>query len=134
MEYDNYGFLESFRTLHSNLSTFSLKSFVVTCSLPGEGATTVAVHLVQAAAAMGRRVVLVDAQFRRGGTRLSSLLGITPEPGLSNYINNQVTLEKIIQRLAWESNLYAISAGTVSFDPHSAAVICSDAKTDGRAG
>lgn len=117
MEYDSYGFLESFRSLHTNLETFGLRSLVVTSALPSEGATTVAVHLVQAAAAMGRKVLLVDGQFRRGGTRLSSLLGINVEPGLSDYINDQATLNDITQRLSWESNLFAISSGTEAMDP-----------------
>jgi capsular exopolysaccharide synthesis family protein len=117
MEYDSYGFLEAFRSLHANLETFELRSLVVTSALPSEGATTVAVHLVQAAAAMGRKVLLVDGQFRRGGTRLSSLLGIRVEPGLSDYINDQATLNDITQRLSWESNLFAISSGTESMDP-----------------
>ncbi len=117
MEYDSYGFLEAFRALHANLEPFSLRSLVVTSALPGEGSTTVAVHLVQAAAAMEKRVLLVDGQFRRGGTRLSSLLGIKAEPGLSDYINNQASLNDITQRLSWESNLFAISSGTPSMDP-----------------
>ncbi len=117
MEYDSYGFLEAFRALHANLEVFGLRSLVVTSALPGEGSTTVAVHLVQAAAAMGRKVLLVDGQFRRGGTRLSSLLGIEVEPGLSDYINDQATLNDITQRLSWESNLFAISSGTESMDP-----------------
>lgn len=117
MEYDSYGFLESFRTLHANLRTLPLRSMVITSALPGEGATTVAVHLVQAAAAMGRRVLLVDAQYRRGGTRLSSLLGLQERPGLSDYINQQATMNDVIQRLAWESNLFAISSGSETQDP-----------------
>ncbi len=117
MEYDSYGFLEAFRALHANLEVFGLRSLVVTSALPGEGSTTVAVHLVQAAAAMGRKVLLVDGQFRRGGTRLSSLLGIEVEPGLSDYINDQATLNDVTQRLSWESNLFAISSGTESMDP-----------------
>ncbi|MEB3360447.1 MAG: Wzz/FepE/Etk N-terminal domain-containing protein [Synechococcales bacterium] len=117
MEYDSYGFLEAFRALHANLQTYSLKSLVLTSALPGEGSTTVAVHLVQAAAAMGRRVLLIDGQFRRGGTRLSSLLGIQPEPGLSDYIQERASINDITQRLFWESNLFAISSGTKSLDP-----------------
>ncbi|WP_017296671.1 GumC family protein [Nodosilinea nodulosa] len=117
MEYDSYGFLEAFRALHANLQTFSPRSLVVTSALPNEGATTVAVHLVQAAAAMGLKVLLVDSQFRRGGTRLSSLLGIKADPGLSDYISNRASLNDITQRLSWESNLFAISSGTESMDP-----------------
>jgi succinoglycan biosynthesis transport protein ExoP len=117
MEYDSYGFLEAFRALNANLEPFDLRSLVITSALPGEGSTTVAVHLVQAAAAMERRVLLVDGQFRRGGTRLSSLLGIHPTPGLSDYIHGRASLNDITQRLAWESNLFAISSGTADLDP-----------------
>jgi succinoglycan biosynthesis transport protein ExoP len=117
MEYDSYGFLEAFRALSANLDAFDLNSLVITSALPGEGATTVSVHLVQAAAAMERRVLIIDGQFRRGGTRMSSLLGIKPAPGLSDYINHRASLSDITQRLSWESNLFAISSGTEVLDP-----------------
>lgn len=116
-EYDSYRFLESFRALHGNLLPLPVRSIVLTSPLPGEGATTVAVHLVQAASAMGRRVLLVDAQFRRGGTRLNDLLGIRREAGLSDYLTNKAGLNEVIQRLSWESNLYAISSGSEVTDP-----------------
>jgi len=116
-EYDSYRFLESFRALHGNLLPLPVRSIVLTSPLPGEGATTVAVHLVQAASAMGRRVLLVDAQFRRGGTRLNDLLGIRRETGLSDYLMDKASLNEVIQRLSWESSLYAITSGSDVPDP-----------------
>lgn len=116
-EYDSYGFLEAFRALHANIIPLPVKSIVLTSALPNEGATTVAVHLVQAASAMGRRVLLVDAQFRRGGRTLDTLLNIRQDIGLSDFIQGNASLNQIIQRLSWESNLYAISCGSNLTDP-----------------
>jgi polysaccharide biosynthesis transport protein len=119
-EYDAYGFMESFRTLYTNIQGVGLTehvSLVVSTSLPGEGGTTIAIHLAQSAAAMGQRVLLVDAHLRRGSTPVQALLGLTNEMGLSEYLNSSATLAESIQRLSWESNLFVMTAGVPPADP-----------------
>jgi capsular exopolysaccharide synthesis family protein len=120
-EYDAYGFLEAFRAFHANITRQHtprpLRSLVISSALPTEGRTTIAVHLVQAAAAMGRRVLLVDAHLRRGGTQLDILLGIDNQLGLSDFLTEKASLNQTIQRLSWESSLFVISAGSMPPDP-----------------
>lgn len=119
-EYDAYGFMEAFRTLGTNLQqlhAFERKSLVITSALPGEGSSTMAIHLSQAIAAMGKRVLLVDAHLRRGSAQIATLMGLPEEIGLSDYLNGQATLSQTIQRLSWESNLFVMSGGTPPPDP-----------------
>lgn len=118
---DAYGFLESFRSLHANLVRLSanqpLRSLVISSALPSEGRTTVAVHLARAAAAMGRRVLLVDAHLRRGSVPLHTLLGLPETVGLGDLLQEQASLNQITQRWAGESSLFVVSAGSLPVDP-----------------
>ena len=120
-EYDAYGFMESFRALYLNINRQglldSLNSLVISSALPQSGRTTVAIHLAQAAAAMGRQVLIVDAHLRRGSHRVNDLLGLDNSQGLSEYLQGQATLLETIQRLDWEKSLFAIPAGTSPPDP-----------------
>lgn len=119
-EYDAYGFMEAFRTLYTNIQHLGIQnhvSLVVSTSLPGEGGTTIAIHLAQAAAAMGQRVLLVDAHLRRGSIPVHSLLGISDPIGLGDYLNGKASLNEAIQRLSWESNLFMMVAGEPPPDP-----------------
>jgi succinoglycan biosynthesis transport protein ExoP len=120
-EYNAYGFMEAYRALYLNINRQgildTLTSFVITSALPQEGRTTIAIHLAQAAAAMGRRVIIVDSHLRQGSQQLHHLLGLANEQGLSEYLQNKATLIQITQRLAWEKSLFAIAAGKPPPDP-----------------
>ena len=120
-EYDAYGFLEAFRALYLNINRQgiynSLNSLVVTSALPQEGRTTVTIHLAQAAAAMGRRVLIVDTHLRQGAYRLHNLLGLSNQKGLSEYLQGRASLTQVTQRLSWEQGLYAITSGQPPPDP-----------------
>jgi len=82
----NFG--EGFRMLATNLRFFDVEnrvdSVVVTSSSPGEGKTTVALHLAVAAAAAGGRVLLIDADLRR--PTLAERLELPESPGLSQVL------------------------------------------------
>ncbi len=71
-------FLEAFRSLHANVrllkSEQPIASLVVSSALAGDGKSTVSTNLAQAAAAMGQRVLLVDADLRK--PRISAMLGL----------------------------------------------------------
>jgi len=120
-EQDTYGFIEAFRALYAGIQSIDknqiLRSLVISSALPVEGRTTVAVHLAQAAAALGKRVLLVDAHLRSGSANLHTLLGLPFSVGLSNLLREEVTLEQTIQRLDWESSLFVVTAGTIPPDP-----------------
>ena len=119
--YDAYGFFEAFRSLYAQLHHDAagqvVRSLALSSSQPLEGTSTVAIHLAQAAAALGRRVVLVDAHLRRGGTPLHQLLDLPNPVGLSAWLQQQAGIEEIIQHLHWESDLGVITAGPLPHDP-----------------
>jgi capsular exopolysaccharide synthesis family protein len=112
-------FLESFRGLHANLYFLSpdrpIRSLVVTSSLPADGKSTVATYLAQAAAAMGQRVLLVDADLRR--PQIHILTDLPNVWGLSNAISSDMNVDDLIQHSPVEDSLFVITAGQIPPDP-----------------
>lgn len=118
---------EIFRTLRTNIQFMNtnkkMKTLLVTSTFPGEGKSWVAANLAVTFAQAGKKVVLIDADMRKG--RQYSIFGISPKPGLSNYLSqveideNEKTSENIadyVQETEIE-NLYAISAGNIPPNP-----------------
>jgi capsular exopolysaccharide synthesis family protein len=120
-EENTHIFIEAFRALYASIEGMGkqqpTKSLVISSALPVEGRTTVAVHLAQAAAALGQRVLLVDTHLRSGSVHIHDLFGLSFNPGLSNFLREETTLEQVIQRLDWESGLFVVGAGTTPPDP-----------------
>jgi capsular exopolysaccharide synthesis family protein len=112
-------FSEAFRILHTNIQLLSsdeaIKSIVVSSAMSGDGKSTVAFNLAQTACAMGRRVLLVDADMRRPQTHnLSNLNNLW---GLSNLISGNMPLETVIRELPSIGGLSVITAGPIPPDP-----------------
>lgn len=113
-------FTEAFRFLHANLSFLSpdrpLKSLVVSSAIPGEGKTTVAYNLAKAAARMGSRVLLVDADLRCPHMHVNT--NVLNVWGLSNVIStDDLAISEVIQPVPDEENLYVLTAGQLPPDP-----------------
>ena len=62
-----------------------LKTILVTSTFPGEGKSWVASNLAVTFAQAGKKVVLIDADMRKG--RQYNIFGFFPIPGLSNYLS-----------------------------------------------
>ena len=118
---------EIFRTLRTNIQFMNtnkkLKTLLVTSTFPGEGKSWVASNLAVTFAQAGKKVILVDADMRKG--RQYSIFGVSPKPGLSNYLAETEIYEDgktsrnigdYIQETEIE-NLYVISAGNVPPNP-----------------
>ncbi len=112
-------FSESFRSLFTNLQFISpdhpIRSLVISSAVPAEGKSTVATFLAQAAAAMGQRVLLVDADLRRPQVHVRNDL---PNVwGLSNVISSEINVDDVIQQSPLEDNLFILTAGQIPPDP-----------------
>ena len=112
-------FLEAFRSLHTNIgflgSDAPINSVVISSSVHGEGKSTVALHLAQASAAMGRRVLLVDADLRL--PQVHTLLDLPNQQGLSNVIATNLSVLEVIQRSPLSDNLFVLTSGQIPPDP-----------------
>ncbi|MCM1981601.1 polysaccharide biosynthesis tyrosine autokinase [Lyngbya confervoides] len=120
-------FLESFRTLNTYINRVKFPqgrwALTITAADRGEGRTTIAIHLAQAAAAMGKKVLLVDAHLQGHDRDASTFLGMEDKPGLGDYLMGHNSLKTVIRRLPWEKNLYFINSGT--FPPDATRVLAS---------
>lgn len=113
-------FLESFRSLYTNIRLLSpdleIGSIVISSSVVNEGKSTISVYLAQAAAALGKRVLLVDADLRR--STLHDKLLLSNNLGLSNLlISPDLNFDQVVQRSPIEPNLSIITAGQAPPDP-----------------
>ena len=93
-------YAESYRNLRSAILFMAIdgerpKVLLITSAVPNEGKSTVAANLARALALGGSRVVLVDADLRKGV--LHQLLGLQHEPGLADVLRQPADLEKVIQ-------------------------------------
>lgn len=118
--YKSSPFVESFRSLYTNVRLLSsdmpIRSLVISSATPAEGKTVVAINLAQAAAAMGQRVLLVDADLRR--PQLHQRLKLTNMRGLSNLISSEsLDFNEAIQPSGLEENLFVMTAGQIPPDP-----------------
>ncbi len=116
--YSSDPFSEAFRLLYTNIRSAgyreAIRSITVSSTMPGEGKSTVALHLAEAAAAMGQRVLLVDADLR--SPQLHNYLELSNERGLTNFFSGESN-PALIQKFLPEPNLYFIAAGTADFEP-----------------
>ncbi|MCY7278564.1 MAG: polysaccharide biosynthesis tyrosine autokinase, partial [Phormidesmis sp. CAN_BIN44] len=110
---------EAFRSLYANVRLLSLdipiRSLVISSVSPGEGKSTVAAFLAQAAAALGQRVLLVDADLRQ--PQLHEYLNLENTRGLTDIVSGSASLSEVVQRSPLEPNLFVLTAGAIPPDP-----------------
>jgi succinoglycan biosynthesis transport protein ExoP len=112
--YSSFSFTEAFYSLDANLRLLSSDNPVqvvgFTSAKASEGKSTVIAHLAIAAAAMGRRVLLIDADLRKPSQH--EFFDLPNEIGLSNLISqSHLAPEEGIYALAENPNLHLITAG-----------------------
>ena len=98
---------EMFRTLRTNIqfthTQKKLRTILVTSTMPGEGKSWVSSNLAITFAQTGKKVLLIDADMRKG--RQYTIFGVSPRPGLSNYLSgidvqnpDELDISKYIQK------------------------------------
>ncbi len=111
-------FFEVFRSLYTNIlllgSDTPIRSLVVSSATPEDGKTTVAIQLALAAAAMGQKVLLVDANLRN--PTIHKRVGLMNIQGLTDLISSELEWSNVIERSPLEDNLYVMAAGPIPPD------------------
>ena len=86
---------EVFRTLRTNIqfmdTSKKMKILLLTSTFPGEGKSWVSSNLAVTFAQAGKKVILIDADMRKG--RQYTIFGVSPRPGLSNYLS-EIDIER----------------------------------------
>ncbi|MEB3211717.1 MAG: polysaccharide biosynthesis tyrosine autokinase, partial [Leptolyngbyaceae bacterium] len=112
-------FHEAFRSLYTNIRFLGtdtpIQSLVVSSAVPSEGKSTLAMYLARAAAVMGQRVLLVDADLRSPKHHVR--LGLPNIRGLSNLISESFHVRDVVQLSPLDENMDVITAGPVPPDP-----------------
>lgn len=92
---------EAYRTLRTNLNYLTPPRpphvIVITSALPGDGKTTTVVNLAVTLANQGQRVILIDAETRRG--TVHDVFGIPPAPGFFDLLYGQASPGECIRRV-----------------------------------
>lgn len=109
---------EAYRSIRNNIRFAGMdkqvKSLVVTSPAPGEGKSTTASNLAISMANEGRKVLLVDLNFRLPS--LHKLWTLDNQVGCSNLLGGQGGLSDSIQKTSVE-NLHVMTCGPIPPDP-----------------
>lgn len=111
--------MEALRTLRTSLHFARIKTrnnmLMITAPSPGVGKSFVCANLAVTIAQTGQRVMLVDADMRRG--TLHDAVGVGWEGGLSELIAGKINLEEATRTVAGMENLSFISRGAAPSHP-----------------
>ncbi len=118
---------EMFKNLRTNIQFMNADSekkvMIVTSTVPGEGKSYVSANLAAAFAQIDKKVLIIDADMRKG--RQYAIFNLRPRPGISNYLSGVVDqifkdkkddIKNYIQETEVK-NLYLITAGSVPPNP-----------------
>jgi capsular exopolysaccharide synthesis family protein len=71
------------------------RSLLITSPGPGDGKTTIACNLAAGLALNGRRILLVDGNFRR--PEIHKVFGLANDQGFSDVLNGAVAFDEVVQ-------------------------------------
>ncbi len=120
-EHTPFDVTEAFRNLKASLSVSVPKkqggvAIMVTSAYPTDGKTTVTANLALMFAQSDAKVVLVDADIRKG--RINRYFHVKSECGLSDCLSGQKTLDEVTHQSKVNPNLSVITCGTRSPKPY----------------
>jgi tyrosine-protein kinase Etk/Wzc len=110
---------EAFRALRtrvqfSKVDQGNMKVIHITSSTPGEGKTLIASNLAGSFAQANHKTLLLDCDLRK--PRVHTVFGMTRQPGLVEYLFDQVEIKTIIKHSKL-ANLDVITVGTIPPNP-----------------
>lgn len=111
--------IEAVRSLRTSLHFARLEAknnlILISGSSPNAGKTFVSANLATVIAQAGQRVLIIDADMRKG--TLHKALGAQQSPGLSDLLVGNVTADQAIRALDGLENLHYITRGDVPPNP-----------------
>lgn len=100
----NWQFVEAIRIIRNKLERSakenSLKVILITSALAGEGKSTIAVNLAISLAQEGKKVALMDCDFRNPSD--DEILNLESEVGLIDVLNKSARLSTCVQKIELE--------------------------------
>ena len=109
---------EQFRALRTNLTFLGLgdkaNSVMITSSSSGEGKSFIAINLAISFTLIGKRVALLELDLRK--PKVSKLLEVRNDVGISNYLVNQANITEII-RPTEIKDLFVLPSGVIPPNP-----------------
>jgi capsular exopolysaccharide synthesis family protein len=126
-EDERHDFVEAYRNLRSSLLYMAEagarpKILLVTSSVPNEGKSLTSANLSITMASTGSRVLLVDADLRKGA--LHTRFGVALRPGLTEVLGQGLNWEEAVQATKFP-NLSLLPRGT--FAPNAGELLISNA-------
>jgi capsular exopolysaccharide synthesis family protein len=114
-----HGYAESFRNIRSSLlfmppSQHRPKTILITSAVPSEGKSTVATNFAITMAFAGSRILLVDADLRRG--IIHDAFGLVPSPGFAEVLHGDINWRQAVQATSY-TNLYVLPHGKMTPQP-----------------
>lgn len=107
--------LRSLRTtIHFALLDAQQNSLLITGASPGLGKSFISKNLGAVLAQAGKRVVIVDADLRRG--HINKEFGLSRETGVSEYVAGSANIDSIVKPTSVE-NLWVITTGQIPPNP-----------------
>jgi len=111
--------IEALRSLRTSLHFARIEAknnvLMITGVSPGAGKTFIASNLAAVIAKGDQRVLLIDGDMRKGA--LHTVIGGSPERGLSEVISGQLSLEDVVRPVQNVDGLHFIARGTVPPNP-----------------
>lgn len=101
-------------TIHFALMDATHNSLLITGSSPGLGKSFISKNLGAVLAQAGSRVVIIDADLRRG--HINKEFGLRREVGVSEYVAGTAKLEDIVKPTA-VPNLWVVTTGQIPPNP-----------------
>jgi capsular exopolysaccharide synthesis family protein len=110
---------EAFRAIRSavvyNAARDGHKVLMLTSPSPGDGKSTVAANLAMSLAQMGKKIILIDADYRR--PRAHQLFDVDIRPGMVDFIQGDMDIDSVIRPVPEIPGLHMLTSGGYPENP-----------------